>query len=164
MALDRERQIFVDALRSRRMRVTPERMALLDEVFSQHVHLDAEQLCSRMKAHGHKTSRATVYRNLDLLVDCGLVRKYRLGQDRFFYEHVHPGQSHDHISCRKCGQVVEFVSPSISSLLDDICKAHGFEEGDRTLQVVGLCGICARSTVSGDAAAGEAVAGDAALG
>ena len=146
MPLGRERQIFLDALRSRGMRVTSERLALLDEMFLQHGHLDAEQLFVRMKAHGHKISRATVYRNLDLLVDCGLARKYRLGQDRFLYEHAHPGQLHDHIACRQCGQVVEFVSAAISSLLGEICKAHGFEEGEKTLHVSGLCGICAQSS------------------
>ncbi len=148
----RERQILIDALRARGMRVTPERLALLDEVFSQHGHLDAEQHYRRMKAHGHKSSRATVYRNLELFVECGLVRKYRLGRDRFLYEHVHPGQSHDHITCRECGQVVEFVSPSISALLGEICKAHGFVEGERTLQVMGLCRICAPDGVSAKAA------------
>lgn len=153
MSFDQERQIFLDVLRARGMRVTSERLALLDEMFSQHGHLDAEQLHGRMKAHGHKISRATVYRNLDLLVDCGLARKYRLGQDRFLYEHVHPGQSHDHIACRNCGQVVEFVSPSISALLGEICKAHGFVEDEKVLQVTGLCGICARATAAVDAVA-----------
>jgi Fur family ferric uptake transcriptional regulator len=151
MPIDREREIFVDALRRRGMRLTEERLVLLDEVFSKHVHLDAEQLYSRMKAKGHKISRATVYRNLDLLVECGLAHKYRLGQDRFLYEHIHPGQSHDHISCRQCGQVVEFVSPAISDLLGEICKAHGFEEDDRSLHVVGLCGICARAMAPSEA-------------
>lgn len=137
-----EHSIFLETLRSQGMRVTSERLALLDEVFSQHGHLDAEQLLTRMRVHGHKISRATIYRNLELLVECGLVRKYRLGQDRYLYEHVHPGQAHDHIACRECGQVVEFVSPAISSLLREICKAHGFEESENTLQVQGLCGIC----------------------
>ena len=150
MPFGRERQIFIDTLRSQRMRVTPERLALLDELFSQHGHLDAEQLFERMRSHGHKISRATVYRNLELLVECGLARKYRLGRDRFLFEHEHPGQSHDHISCRDCGQVVEFVSPSISALMGEICKAHGFVDGERTVQVMGLCRICA----SENAAAG----------
>ncbi len=143
MPFVRERQILIDTLRSKGMRVTPERLALLEEIFSQHGHLDAAQLFERMQAHGHKSSRATVYRNLELLVESGLARKYRLGRNRFLYEHVHPGQSHDHIACRNCGQVVEFVSPSISALLGEICKAHGFVEGERTVQVMGLCRICA---------------------
>ncbi len=148
----REREILVDALHRRGMRVTVERLALLDEMFLQHGHLDAEQLFERMKTHGHKISRATVYRNLDLLVDCGLARKYRLGQDRFLFEHVHPGQSHDHIACRQCGQVVEFVSPAISSLLGEICRAHGFEVGETALHVAGLCSICSRGTAAETAA------------
>ncbi len=153
MPFARERQILIDTLRDKGMRVTNERLALLDEIFSQHGHLDAEQLFERMKAHDHKSSRATVYRNLELLVECGLVRKYRLGRNRYLYEHVHPGQSHDHITCRNCGQVVEFVSPSISALLAEICKAHGFVEGERTVQVMGLCRICAPDSASAKAAA-----------
>ncbi len=148
MPPEREKRAFVEFLRERGMRVTTERLALLDEVFAQHGHLDAEQLFMRMKAHGHKISRATVYRNLDLLVECGLVRKYRLGHDRFLFEHVHPGQSHDHIACRECGSVVEFVSPAISSLLKEILKAHGFVPEESALQVMGLCGICATSRPS----------------
>ncbi|MDX1643292.1 MAG: Fur family transcriptional regulator [Thermoanaerobaculia bacterium] len=145
MPPEREQRAFVEFLRQRGMRVTAERLALLDEVFAQHGHLDAEQLFMRMQAHGHKISRATVYRNLDLLVECGLVRKYRLGHDRFLFEHVHPGQSHDHIACRECGSVVEFVSPAISALLEEILKAHGFVPEESALQVMGLCGICAAS-------------------
>ncbi len=146
MPVEYERSIFLEALRERGMRVTSERLVLLEEVFRQHGHLDAEQLLERLRLHGHKISRATVYRNLDLLVECGLVRKYRLGQDRFLFEHVHRGQAHNHISCRECGQVVEFVSPAIASLLDEICRAHGFEPDENTVQVLGLCGICARSS------------------
>lgn len=141
----REKSAFVEFLRERGMRVTSERLALLDEVFAQHAHLDADQLYQRMQAHGHKISRATVYRNLELLVECGLVRKYRLGHDRFLYEHVHAGQAHDHITCRECGSVVEFVSPAIRSLLQEILKAHGFVAGESALEVTALCGICARS-------------------
>lgn len=140
-----EKSALVHFLRQRGMRVTSERLALLDEMFAQHAHLDADQLYQRMRSHGLKISRATVYRNLELLVECGLVRKYRLGHDRFLYEHVHPGQSHDHITCRECGSVVEFVSPAIHSLLQEILKAHGFVPGESELEVSGLCGICARS-------------------
>jgi Fur family ferric uptake transcriptional regulator len=148
LPIEHERSIFLEALRERGQRVTSARLALLDEVFSQHGHLDAEQLLERMRVYGHKISRATIYRNLELLIECGLVRKYRLGQDRFLYEHVHPGQTHDHIACRECGQVVEFVSPAIDSLLQDLCDAHGFESDQNTVQVVGLCGICARSNAA----------------
>lgn len=139
----RERERFLRFLRNRGCRVTQERLLLFDEIFSQHKHIDAEELLVAMKAGGSKISRATVYRNLDLLVECGLVRKQRLGRDRFLYEHIHGGQDHDHLVCTGCGRVVEFVSPGIAALQAEICRAHGFLPSHHTLQISGLCNPCA---------------------
>src|SRR5260370_41812118 len=87
-----EKELFLSFLRERRQGVTAERLALLDEVFRQHGHIDAEQLLAAARERGLKISRATVYRNLDLLVASGLARKQRLGRRRYLYEHVHGGQ------------------------------------------------------------------------
>lgn len=141
----RERQTFLQFLRDRGHRVTSERLALFDEIFAQHGHIDAEELLAAMKARSLKISRATVYRNLDLLVGCGLARKQRLGRNRFLYEHVHPGQRHDHLVCTGCGRVVEFVSPGIAALQTEICRAHGFSPTQHTLQISGLCNACAET-------------------
>lgn len=145
MAAEPERQVFLDYIRSKGLRVTPERLALFDEIYSQHGHIDAEQLLAALKAHEHKISRATVYRNLELLVECGLVRKHRLGRNRHLYEHVHSGQRHDHLVCRECGRVVEFVSPGIEALQREICRAHDFDLSHHSLQISGLCNRCARN-------------------
>jgi Fur family ferric uptake transcriptional regulator len=139
----REHDRFLQFLRSKGLRVTQERLRLFDEIFAQHKHIDAEELLATMKGRGLKISRATVYRNLDLLVDCGLVRKQRLGRDRFLYEHVHGGQHHDHLVCTGCGRVVEFVSQGIAALQSEICRAHGFVPTRHTLQISGLCNDCA---------------------
>lgn len=153
MAQPREREQFLDYLHQQGMRVTRERLALFDEIFTRHGHIDAEDLLAGMQSQGLKISRATVYRNLDLLVECGLVRKYRLGHDRFLFEHIHPGQQHDHLVCTECGRVVEFVSPGIAALQTEICRAHGFVPGRHTLQISGLCTDCAAAEEEEAAAA-----------
>ncbi len=140
-----EREQFVRYIRAHGMRLTPERLALLDEIYRQHGHIDAEEILDGLRTAGQKVSRATVYRNLDLLVEIGLVQRQRLGRNRFLYEHVHIGQRHDHLACRRCGRVVEFVSPSIQAMLGEICRAHGFSRDDRQLQILGLCEACARA-------------------
>jgi len=122
--------------------MTPERLALFDEIFEQHGHIDAEQILEAMQAGGSKISRATVYRNLELLVECGLVRKHRMGGRRHLYEHLHRGQRHDHLVCRHCGKVVEFVSPGIEALQREILRAHGFSNTEHSLQILGLCTGC----------------------
>ncbi|HEV8583067.1 MAG TPA: Fur family transcriptional regulator [Thermoanaerobaculia bacterium] len=148
MADVREKDQFLQFLRGRGQRVTGERLALFEEIFSQHGHIDAEELLGAMKARGLKISRATVYRNLDLLVESGLATKQRLGSREFRYEHVHPGQHHDHLVCTGCGRVVEFVSPGIAALQAEICRAHGFVPMRHTLQITGLCNRCAENAAS----------------
>lgn len=138
----REREHFIEFIRDRGLRLTPERLALLDEIYSQHGHIDAEELLAAMRRRGSKTSRATVYRNLELLVECGLVRKQLLAGQRHVYEHVHLGQRHDHLVCRQCGRIAEFVSPGIEALQTEICRAHGFDPNSHALQILGICTAC----------------------
>jgi Fur family ferric uptake transcriptional regulator len=156
MAEIREKQQFLAWLRGRGQRVTEERLALFEEVFSQHGHIDAEELLGAMQARGSKISRATVYRSLDLLVECGLATKQQLASRRFLYEHVHGGQRHDHLVCTVCGRVVEFMSQGIAALQTEICRAHGFVPSHHTLQISGLCNRCAeaRRAVSAGVATG----------
>lgn len=146
-----ERQRFIDFIRSRGMRLTPERIALLEEVYRQHGHIDAEEILAGLRDSGQKVSRATVYRNLELLVECGLVQRQRLGRNRFLYEHVHTGQRHDHLACGDCGRVVEFVSPAIQAMLNEICRAHSFSREERQIQILGLCEACARVRAEAEA-------------
>ncbi len=143
MALDRERTQFLSYLKENGHRVTTERLALFEEIFSQHGHIDAEELLAALLAAGVEISRATVYRNLDLLVEAGLVTKQRLGRNHFLFEHVHSGQDHDHLVCVSCGRVVEFVSPGIVALQSEICRAHGFVSEHHSLEISGLCRSCA---------------------
>ena len=142
---------FLDQLRAKGHRVTAERLHLFREIYSQHGHIDAEALLTSIQERGLKISRATLYRNLDLLAEFGFVKKYRLGGSRYLYEHVHAGQRHDHLVCTVCGRVVEFVSPGIDALQREICRAHGFDPQEHTLQIHGVCLDCkGKSTDPGD--------------
>lgn len=144
---------FLAALRRRGHRVTPERLALFREVYAQHSHIDAEALLREMRARGVKISRATLYRNLELLAEHGFVKRYRLGGNRLLYEHVHPGQQrHDHLVCTVCGRVAEFVSPAIDALQRSICAAHGFDPDRHTLQIHSICRDCAAAGLQTGAA------------
>ena len=140
-----ELERFLSILRNRGYRVTPERLRLFREVYSHHSHIDAEALLRSMQSRGLKISRATLYRNLDLLVEHGFVRRQRLGGHRYVYEHVHAGQRHDHLVCTACGRVAEFVSPAIDALQRQICDAHGFDPDEHTLQIHGICKECAEN-------------------
>jgi Fur family ferric uptake transcriptional regulator len=64
---EKVRQLFSEHLEKNQLRKTPERFAILDEIYSRNQHFDVEELFESMKAKNYRVSRATVYNTLDLL-------------------------------------------------------------------------------------------------
>ena len=147
----REKQKFLQLLRERGQRVTGERLALFDEIFSLHGHIDAEELLRSMKARGLKISRATVYRTLELLVKSNLVRRVHLGEDHYHYEHVAGNSHHDHLICTACGTVIEFHDEELERRQREICERKKFTPTFHNLQILGLCDACRRKGEAPDA-------------
>lgn len=133
---------FKDYIEVKGLYFTPERQCIADEVFSNHEHLDAEELLKILKGKGSKVSRATVYRTLDLLVESGLVDKIDLGDGRAAYEHITGHTHHDHLICIKCGAVEEFEEPLIEQLQDWACEKAGFKATGHNLNIYGYCRNC----------------------
>ncbi len=138
-------QRFSDFLQSRGMRNTEQRRAVLELVFLEHDHFDADQLLERLPAKGEKgyVSRPTVYRTLGEFVDAGLLRKFSL-DGRSVYEHDYGYPQHDHLYCTKCEKLIEFQSDSLLEIRNEVGKAHNFDVRSHRLIVSGICEGCRR--------------------
>ena len=134
----RAQKLFIQYLRENNLKVTQERLALLDEIFATNDHLDADELLACMKNKQRKVSRATVYRTLDLLVQCGLVRKSRLGREHYFYEKMEPGGGHHHMVCTATGKIIEFWDSELDDRLRQICQEQKFRPAFISIQIQGL--------------------------
>jgi Fur family ferric uptake transcriptional regulator len=132
------------ASRSRPQRYTAPQRDLVNYVFAQHNHFDADNLIDDLKKAGLRVSRATVYRTLSKLVDAGLLRKLDLGQ-RTYYEHDYGYPQHEHLVCERCNRIIEFQSPALDALLRDVCSTHQFQSSGHTLIVRGTCAECNRA-------------------
>jgi len=133
---------FEGFLRSKKLKLTGERMEILATIFRKDAHFDAEELHSELKAMGRDISRATVYRTLDLLVQCGLVRKSSLGSSHANYEAAHENEHHDHLICLNCNKVFEFYRADLETLQEAICQERKFKSLHHSLQIFGLCAEC----------------------
>ena len=78
--LNQARDLFEVYLEQNGHRKTPERFAVLHEIYSYIGHFDIEQLFSRMQDSEFRVSRATLYNTMELLIDCNLVRKHQIGE------------------------------------------------------------------------------------
>jgi Fur family transcriptional regulator, ferric uptake regulator len=140
--MKRAEKYFVQHLRDNNLKITKERLMLLEELFNSQGHLDADSLLFQLRNQGKKVSRATIYRTLDLLVQCGLARKSRLGREHYVYEKVTPGKRHDHMVCTGCGRILEFYDADLEDRQRQVCLSHAFRPTFFSLQIQGLCAEC----------------------
>jgi len=108
---------FMDFLAHKNLRVTSQRQAIVDTVFSTDQHFTAEQLLEWSRLRDKSLSRATVYRTLPLLTRAGWCGKWILARITSFYDPnyaEHP--NHNHIICNDCEKIVEFESDKIEKL------------------------------------------------
>jgi Fur family ferric uptake transcriptional regulator len=135
------------ASRPRTQRFTGQQRDLVRFIFERHNHFDADGLIDAMKQNGFRVSRATVYRTLAKLVDAGLLRKLELGP-RMCYEHDYGYPQHEHLQCGTCGVMIEFQSPSLESVLREVCRQQQFIANGHTLIIRGTCAECNRARAS----------------
>lgn len=139
------RKAFVDYLRQRALRLTPQRARIFDRAFSTHEHFSAETLFGWLREEqGPRTSRATVYRTLALLVEGHFLDCFDSGKGELLYEHVMGHRHHDHLMCTGCGRIEEFFDDRIERIQEEICARYGFELVDHDHRLRGLCKACAR--------------------
>ncbi|MDB5391838.1 MAG: fur [Planctomycetaceae bacterium] len=137
---------FREYLGTQAKRLTRERSIIVDEVFASHEHFDAEQLVARLsqRTDGNRVSRSTVYRTLAELEKAGLLRKVARSNDREIYEHDYGYPQHDHLICKKCGELTEFQNPELNEILQQVAAQYGFRMEGHRLEVSGICAACSR--------------------
>lgn len=137
-----ELQVFQDYIRQRELRRTPERELILQEIFAIHGHFDVDSLYVLLKQKGLKISKASIYRTLPLLIDCGLVREVDFSQGHWHYEHIYGHSHHNHLRCLGCGEVLEFENSDLTLLEKQLAQQYGYRIKGHHLQVQGYCSTC----------------------
>lgn len=135
-------QVFESYLRKRDLKMTTERALVLEQVLGMEKHFDVEELLSHIRQSQKKISRATVYRTLDLLVDCGLVRRHRFGETGWLFEPNSESGSHDHFLCISCGKIIEFYDPELDNIHARLKEQFNINIMDYSHQVYGRCKDC----------------------
>jgi Fur family ferric uptake transcriptional regulator len=127
---------------SKGLKTTRERKEILDAIMGATGHFDPDELYMRMRAGGSKVSRASVYRTIPLLIESGFIEKVEHVDKHAHYERVIDTPHHDHMICTQCGKVIEFYSPTLEMLQDELCTKENFRKVRHHLEILGICAAC----------------------
>jgi Fur family ferric uptake transcriptional regulator len=136
---------FSEYLENNNNRKTQERFAILEEIYSNQDHFDAETLYVQMKKSAYRVSRATVYNTIDVLLECKLIKKHNFGENVSFFEKTYGVKPHHHLICSKCKTIREFEDPQILELSKNVASSHDFKLEDISLNLFGICNHCMKT-------------------
>jgi len=127
--------------------VTAQRQLLLHILREANSHLDAKELYRRAIERDRHISLATVYRNLRLFKELGLVDEIRLDEIHCCYE-IKRSPEHYHLLCTSCGRVIEFKSPLIARLAAEVEHNCDFQTNRAVLHLEGYCQKCKKQNAN----------------
>jgi Fe2+ or Zn2+ uptake regulation protein len=145
----RKKDFLLKALHEHGCALTSTREALVDILSEINGHICAQHLAEMAKARYPqlRLNKTTVYRNLDTLVQLGLLAEMKDADGRAQYEFVPFGHA-GHLRCVRCGKVEHLDEESVASLKNRIFQTYGFVPDFQSYPISGLCKSCQQGSSS----------------
>ena len=134
--LDEVKKILNKHLEIKGLRKTPERYAIIDEIYSFNKHFSADELYSKMINKKYRVSRATIYNTLDLLVSIELVTRHVFKENIALFEKSFGFRQHDHVILNN-DEIIEFCDPRIQSIKNTVEEMFNVKINSHSLYFFG---------------------------
>jgi Fur family ferric uptake transcriptional regulator len=141
--MDEPHRLWRSFLDDRRLNASRARDAVVAIFLETKEHIDLQTLYARARKRHPGVGFATIYRTMKLLEEAGIAHARHFGDGKETLYEVAAGRSHhDHLICEVCGRIVEFVSPEVERLQDQIASRHGFALSRHRHELYGRCPDC----------------------
>jgi Fur family ferric uptake transcriptional regulator len=134
---------IVELLRANGMRITKNRIQIIDTLLRAEKPLSLDEIQSRTGVNAGAPDYATVFRVMTILQNLQIAQKVNLNRSCSYYELVNPQQHYDHIICTECGSVTLMIdSCPVEKVERKIEKRYGFSAIRHSLEFFGKCSQC----------------------
>ena len=133
---------FKNYLDTQGLRLTQERFAILSQVFKTDTHFRPDDLWVWMRQAGYKTSKATIYRTLPLLIRSGILTEVIDADNQIQYEYIGNIKEPAHLICVQCGKITESRVTEIIKLKNELCRKFNFNPVKFRNEIIGVCSEC----------------------
>jgi Fur family transcriptional regulator, peroxide stress response regulator len=132
----------LDTLKDSGVRITPQRHAILEYLINAMTHPTADDIYKALEGKFPNMSVATVYNNLRVFREVGLVKELTYGDSSSRFDFT----THDyyHIICEQCGKIVDFQYPGLDEVEHFASHVSGYNVTHHRLEIYGVCPECAR--------------------
>lgn len=120
------------------LKVTPQRLAILDAIISLHNHPTAENICDYIKTSHPNIAIGTVYNVLETFVEKGIIEKVVTANDVMRYDFV--SEKHHHLYCSESNKIEDFYDDELTNLINNYFTKKdipNFKVKDIKLQIIG---------------------------
>ena len=142
-------ELFYKHLKKVGLKHTDQRDTILRTFLETREHLSMDELHRLVKRKDPRIGFTTVYRTLKLLAECGLASEVAFHDGIARFEHQYNRRSHHHMVCTECGGSVEFFSPEVDRLEQEIGRKHHYLTTRHTFQIYGVCESCRKKAAAG---------------
>ena len=146
-----ELNILGQYLQEHGLKHSQQRETILQHFLDTGGHMTVDDLYRVIHRKHPGIGRTTIYRALKLFVDAQLASAIELKDGLTRFEHKYRHAHHDHMICTECGTILEFLSPDIERLQDEIADAYGFVIESHRHQIFGQCQKCNRAKTAAPA-------------
>lgn len=132
-------QHVINDLRRKEVRITPQRQAILNYMIQSNAHPTVEEIYNDLIQEFPGLSLATIYNNLHVLVEHGIIHELRFS-DVTRYDFM--GHEHGHIICEKCGKITDFEVPGLDEVMEYAGQVTNYQVTHSNIEIYGLCPCC----------------------
>ncbi|MBU7594878.1 peroxide-responsive transcriptional repressor PerR [Metabacillus halosaccharovorans] len=130
----------LDTLKQTGVRITPQRHAILEFLVDSMIHPTADDIYKALEGKFPNMSVATVYNNLRVFREVGLVKELTYGDASSRFDFV--TSDHYHVICEGCGKIVDFSYPGLDEVEALAAHVTGFKVSHHRMEIYGLCNSC----------------------